>query len=217
MVQKISGTDKALEARQLQSTTQVQTQAKKPVAEDTELGAALAGKAKDVQGNTQVDAEAQTEQPVAEDTEVGEALAGGKGKGHGLGNGGIPPGIQKKIDSGKGLPPGLEGKFPQLQEAIDAKKAEEEAAAEGEEPVEGEVDLQTAIGNLIDQILGLVQGGEDPTTAVTETVDGAAIPEESKPTIMDSLLNFVKNFFGIEEEAPAEEQAPVLEEPATTA
>ncbi len=46
-----------------------------------------------------------------------------KGKGLGLGNGEIPPGIQKKIDSGS-VPASLIEKFPHIQEAVDSKKAD---------------------------------------------------------------------------------------------
>lgn len=63
-----------------------------------------------------------TNTPIAQAQEIAqqEEATKTKGKGHGLGNGGTPPGIQKKIDNGN-LPPGLAKKFPQLQEANDDK------------------------------------------------------------------------------------------------
>lgn len=56
-------------------------------------------------------------------------------KGKGLGAGGIPPGIQKKLDNGT-LNNKLIEKFPQLAEIIEAKKAEEAEEAEEVEEVE---------------------------------------------------------------------------------
>ena len=84
--------------------------------------------------------------------------------GHGLGAGGIPPGIQKKVDSGKALPPGLEGKFPQLQEAVDAKtQAAEGAGAEGQAQ-----DAPATVQDAIMKIMNLFMGEEDAGNPILE-------------------------------------------------
>jgi|GEM_PF-5553755 len=100
-----------------------------------------------------------------------------KGKGYGPGNGGIPPGIQKKIDENN-IPAVLIEKFSHIAEAVEAKKEakavkKEEYIEETTETTENQTQTkapQDAVSGLLEVVKGIVEGltGEKTTEKTGE-------------------------------------------------
>jgi len=137
-----------------------------------------------------------------------------KVSGHGLGAGGIPSGIQKKIDSGKSLPKGLEDKFPQIQEAMDAKTQ----AAEGADGEEQAQNAPATVQDAIVEIMNLFTGEEnaeipaadtgevltEPTPVVEEVATEAPLANLTEPGNI-----FAQNPATTQAPAPAPIQQPM--------